>query len=129
MILYFHNGTGSIVTEEKLYPILEEARQIRENEIIKKREIEAKQRAADAESARRTAARNKLVKKLCLVAAAVVIIIAIASAIITKTNNASIDPSLVNIQSTTILAKNLKCHKRTNTRHGGSCHCSSRSRI
>lgn len=77
-----------LLLEEKLYPILEEARQIRENEIIKKREIEAKQRAADAESARRTAARNKLVKKLCLVAAAVVIIIAIASAIITKTNNA-----------------------------------------
>lgn len=77
-----------LLLEEKLYPMLEEARQIRENEITKKREDEARQRAAEAEKARLTAERNKKLKKVGLVAAIVVIIIAIASTIITKTTNA-----------------------------------------
>lgn len=77
-----------LLLEDKLYPMLEEARQIRENEITKKREDEAKQKAAEAEKARLTAKRNKKIKKIGLVAAIVVIIIAIASTIITKTTNA-----------------------------------------
>ena len=77
-----------LLLEEKLYPMLEEARQIRENEITKKREDEARQRATEAEKARLTAERNKKLKKVGLLAAIVVIIIAIASTIITKTANA-----------------------------------------
>lgn len=77
-----------LLLEDKLYPMLEEARQIRENEITKKREDEAKQKAEEAEKARLAAERNKKLKKLGLVAAIVVIIIAIASTIITKTTNA-----------------------------------------
>ena len=77
-----------LLLEDKLFPMLEEARQIRENEIIKKREDEARQKAAEAEKARLTAERNKKLKKVGLVAAIVVIIIAIASTIITKTTNA-----------------------------------------
>ena len=77
-----------LLLEDKLYPMFEEARQIRENEITKKREDEAKQKAAEAEKARLTAKRNKKIKKIGLVAAIVVIIIAIASTIITKTTNA-----------------------------------------
>ena len=77
-----------LLLEEKLYPMLEEARQSRENEITKKREDEARQRAAEAEKARLTAERNKKLKKIGLIAAIVVIIIAIASTIITKTANA-----------------------------------------
>ena len=77
-----------LLLEDKLYPILEEARRIRENEITKKREDEAKHKAAEAEKARLTAERNKKIKKIGLVAAIVVIIIAIASTIITKTTNA-----------------------------------------
>ena len=77
-----------LLLEEKLYPMLEEARQIRENEITKRREDEARQRATEAEKARLTAERNKKFKKVGLVAAIVVIIIAIASTIITKTTNA-----------------------------------------
>lgn len=77
-----------MLLEDKLYPILEEARQIRENEINKKREDEAKQKAAEAESARRTAARNKMVKKLGLVAAVLIIAIVIASTVINNISNA-----------------------------------------
>ena len=76
-----------LLLEDKLYPMLEEARQIRENEITKKREDEAKQKAAEAESARRTAARNKIAKKLGLVAVALIIAIVIVSTIINKISN------------------------------------------
>lgn len=77
-----------LLLAEKLYPMFEEARQIRENEITKKREDEAKQKAAEAEKARLTAERNKIIKKICFIAAIVVIVVAIASTIITKVNNA-----------------------------------------
>lgn len=73
--------------EEKLYPMLEKARQIREKEIIKKHEDDAKIKEAEAENARRIAERNKKIKKICLVSAIVVIAIVIASTIITKVNN------------------------------------------
>lgn len=76
-----------LLLEEKLYPMLEKARQIREKEIIKKREDDAKIKEAEAENARRIAERNKKIKKICLASAIVVIAIVIASTIITKVNN------------------------------------------
>ena len=76
-----------LLLEERLYPMLEEARQVYKTEIIKKREDEAKKKEADEESARRTAKRNKKIKIICLIAVAVAIIIAIISSVITKANN------------------------------------------
>ena len=76
-----------LLLEEKLYPMLEEARQIRENEITKKREDEARQKAAEAENARRTAERNKMVKKLGLIAVVLIIAIVIVSTVINKISN------------------------------------------
>ena len=76
-----------LLLEDKLFPMLEEARQIRENEITKKREDEAKRKAEEAENARRTAARNKMVKKLGLVAVVLIIAIVIVSTIINKISN------------------------------------------
>ena len=76
-----------LLLEEKLYPMLEEARQTRENEIVKKREDEARQKAAEEESARRTAARNKIAKKLGLVVVVLIIAIVIVSTIINKISN------------------------------------------
>ena len=76
-----------LLLEEKLYPLLEEARRIRENEISQKREDEARQKAAEAENARRTAARNKMVKKLGLIAVVLIIAIVIVSTVINKISN------------------------------------------
>ena len=77
---------GSRDREPQL-PLLEEARRIRENEISKKREDEARQKAAEAENARRTAARNKMVKKLGLIAVVFIIAIVIVSTVINKISN------------------------------------------
>ncbi len=73
--------------EERLYPVLEKARQSREIEILKKRDEEAKTKAAEAEKARRTAERNKKIVKLSIVAAIVIVAIVIASTIINKVSN------------------------------------------
>lgn len=77
-----------LLLEYKLFPMLEEARQIRENEITKKREDEAKRKSEEAENARRTAARNKTAKKLGLVAVVLLIAIVITSIIVNKISNA-----------------------------------------
>lgn len=76
-----------LLLEDKLYPLLEEARQIRENEITQKREDEARHRAAEAEKARRTAERNKMFKKLGLIAVVLIIAIVIVSTVINKISN------------------------------------------
>ena len=74
--------------KKRLFLILESIRQERVSEILKQRQFEASIKEAEAEKARRTAERNKKIKKLCLAAAIVIIAIVIASTIITKVNNA-----------------------------------------
>lgn len=76
-----------LLLEGKLYPTFEEARQIRETEIIKKREYDAKKKEAEAEKARCIAKRNKIIKISCLVAVAIAIVITIVSLIVNKINN------------------------------------------
>ena len=76
-----------LLLEGKLYPTFEEARQIRETEIIKKREDDAKKKEAEAEKARCIAKRNKIIKISCLVAVAIAIVITIVSLIVNKINN------------------------------------------
>ena len=73
--------------KNKLFAILESIRQERVVKIHEQQREEAKQKAAEAENARRTAARNKMVKKLGLVAVVLIIAIVIVSTIINKISN------------------------------------------
>ena len=77
-----------VLLEDKLYPMLEEARKIRENEIRQKRADEAKRKEEEAENAKRTVARNKMAKRIALIAAVLIIAIIIASTVINNISNA-----------------------------------------
>lgn len=74
--------------KDRLFVIFEAIRQERVATILAQRQEEVRLKEVEAEKARRTAERNKKIKKICFVSAIVIIVILIASTIITKLNNA-----------------------------------------
>ena len=74
--------------KNRLFSILETIRQERAAKIHEQQREEVRRKEEEAERARRTAKRNKIIKIVCLIAVAVAIVIAIISSVITKANNA-----------------------------------------
>ena len=74
--------------KDRLFVIFEAIRQERVATILAQRQEEVRLKEVEAEKARRTAERNKKIKKICFVSAIVIIVILITSTIITKLNNA-----------------------------------------
>lgn len=74
--------------KNRLFSILETIRQELVAKIHEQQREEVRRKEEEAERARRTAKRNKIIKIVCLIAVAVAIVIAIISAVITKANNA-----------------------------------------